>query len=339
MLAHRVVMTSINLAEFHDFELPDRPEPGHLLIRSEATVISAGTELANWSGTDATVHKPGSWNCYPWVAGYGNVGTVVAAGPGADHFPPGTRVFTHGPHASAFHHDISRMVVPVPADLDPGLAAASRMAGVALTGPMLADLGCHQRVAVLGLGMVGNLAAQMSRLLGAQVIGVDPSPARRALARRCGIAETLPGGEALGDDLRRLCRGGSPAVVIDATGRSEACLQAVQVVADFGQVVVLGTPRQSCPGDLTHVFGAIHGRWITVRGALEWNLPHHPVHGLRDSLAGKQEAIFDWLRRGDLHLGELISHRLPPQHAQEAYEGLASDPERFTGVLFEWAHV
>ena len=125
-------------------------------------------------------------------------------------------------------------------------------------------------------------------------------------------------------------------MVIDATGRSEACLQAVLAVAEFGQVVLLGTPRQPHAGDLTRVFATIHGRWITVRGALEWNLPHHPVHGLRDSLAGKQEAIFAWLRSGELRLAELISHRLPPGRVQEAYAGLAAEPDRFTGVLLDW---
>ncbi|MBA3684790.1 MAG: hypothetical protein H0W72_06060, partial [Planctomycetes bacterium] len=130
--------------------------------------------------------------------------------------------------------------------------------------------------------------------------------------------------------------GAGPAVVIDAVGRGEVCVQAVMAAAHFGQVVILGTPRQPVTGDLAAVFNAIHCRWLTVRGALEWNLPTYPVIGLRDSLLSKQQQLLDWIARGELRMAELISHRLPPKSAKEAYEGLLREPERYTGVLFDW---
>ncbi|MBA3686951.1 MAG: hypothetical protein H0W72_17160, partial [Planctomycetes bacterium] len=184
----QIVMPATSTVEIQHTTIPDQPAPGQILIASEWSVISAGTEVANYTAKDGGVHVPGNWNSYPWTAGYGNVGIVRAVGSGVAGITPGQRVFTHGPHASCFHYGAERLVVPVPDAVDPALAAASRMAGVAFTGPLAAELGANQWVAVFGLGMVGNLAAQICRLLGARVIGIDPSATRRAQAQRCGIA-------------------------------------------------------------------------------------------------------------------------------------------------------
>jgi 2-desacetyl-2-hydroxyethyl bacteriochlorophyllide A dehydrogenase len=335
MRVRQAIIPSLRNVEIRTAEIDDQPAPGHLLIETEWTTISPGTEIANYTALDRGVFVPGNWNAYPWLAGYGNVGVVRAVGTGATRATVGQRVFTHGPHASAFHCDAERLVAVVPADVDPSLAAASRMAGVALTGPMAADLGAGRSVAVFGLGMVGNLAAQMCRVMGATVVGIDPSPARQALARRCGIPATL----GLGADADRALRemtGGGAQVVIDATGRSDGCAAAVLAAAPYGEIVILGTPRAPLTGDLTAVFNAIHCKWLTVRGALEWNLPHYPTPGLRDSLLSKQQAIFRWIAAGQLDLASLVSHRLPAAEIRTAYEGLLGDPERYTGVLLDW---
>jgi 2-desacetyl-2-hydroxyethyl bacteriochlorophyllide A dehydrogenase len=336
MRSRHVVMTGKNTVEFSDFSLPEQPDPGHLRIASQWSVISGGTELANYTGADAGVHRPGSWNAYPWNAGYGNVGVIEAIGSGVHGWSIGQRVFTFGPHATHFDYPIERMVAAVPAGVDPGLAAASRMAAVAMAGPMQVDFGYDRWVAVLGLGLVGNLAAQISRLLGARVIGIDPLSSRRALAECCGIEWTLGGSASEITTAIHARLGKGPDIVIDATGRSEACVQAVSLAAAYGQVIVLGTPRVPVQGDLTQVFAAIHSRWLTVSGALEWNLPHYPVLGRSSSLLAKQQRLFDWIERGELHLAELISHRFSPAHCRDAYEGLLRQPQQFNGVLFDW---
>ena len=52
--------------------------PDDLLIETEATFISAGTELANYTGREPKVFVPNQWCTYPWRSGYANVGTVLA---------------------------------------------------------------------------------------------------------------------------------------------------------------------------------------------------------------------------------------------------------------------
>ena len=100
--------------------------------------------------------------------------------------------------------------------------------------------------------------------------------------------------------------------------------------------MLLGSPRVPVEGDLTEFFSAVHLRWITVRGALEWCLPMYPAGDGRISQQSKQAMIFDWLRRGELQLDPLISHRLPPEEIKEAYEGLEEQRDTYTGVVLDW---
>src|SRR5690606_31676451 len=111
-------------------------------------------------------------------------------------------------------------------------------------------------------------------------------------------------------------------ITVDAVGHSAVVRQALQATAPYGQVVILGTPRTPVEGDLTEILADIHLRFITMRGALEWQLPMYPNAGNHISQYSKQRMIFDWIARGLLHVEPLISHRLPPQEIRTGYEGL-----------------
>src|SRR6202020_1660701 len=96
----------------------------------------------------------------------------------------------------------------------------------------------------IGLGMVGNLAAQLFRLTGAQVIGVDPSATRRRMAKECGIPHVIAGTEAeIAEQVKQITGGKMANVTVDAVGHSAIALQAVHLTASSGEVIVLGSPR------------------------------------------------------------------------------------------------
>jgi 2-desacetyl-2-hydroxyethyl bacteriochlorophyllide A dehydrogenase len=321
--------------------------PDEFIVRTERTFISAGTELAIYTAKEPAVYRKGAWCAYPFRPGYANVGIVEELGAEVTEFTRGQRVFTLGAHASHVKFSRNDLAVAVPAGLDPDVAAASRMAGVATAAMVMADRALPQpTVLVFGLGMVGNLAAQSFRILGGKVVGVDPVAERRAMAERCGIVGTLPGGEPaqLKAGLKRLAGVEQADICIDATGRTPVVLQALALTADVGQLILLGTPRGPCEGDLTAAFNEIHLRNIAVRGALEWCLPTYPVKSIWGgrtpplmSLWDKQRLIFDWILDRKLLLDPLISHRLPAASIRAAYEGLLNEPERFTGVVLEWS--
>jgi 2-desacetyl-2-hydroxyethyl bacteriochlorophyllide A dehydrogenase len=338
MQVHEVVVTGQNEVELQTRAMDEKPlGPEDLLIETEATFISAGTELANYTGREPRVFQPNQWCTYPWRSGYANVGVVLAVGDAVTRAQVGQRVFTYGGHGSTVIFNQQRLVIPVPEGMDATLAASSRMAGVAMTSLVVSEIRDAPWVAVYGLGMVGNLAAQFYTLRGCRVIGVDPVTSRRKLAEQCGIAHTVGGStQEANAEVMALTNGQGADITVDAVGHSAVVMQALETTARHGQLVILGSPRVPVEGNLTALLSPVHMKMITVRGALEWSLPIYPDTGNRTSQYSKQQAIFDWLAAGKLHLEPLISHRLPPEEIKQAYEGLLRQPESYTGVALVW---
>lgn len=328
-----VVMETIDLDH-------EQPRPGEALLRTRATFISAGTELANYTGLDPTVDQPGAWNAYPWPPGYSNVSEVAAIGEGVTAVKPGDRVFTFGRHCS--HHFLGgfdrNFFVIVPTGLSDEAAAAARMAEVAITALQVADLQLNDWVAVFGLGSVGNLCAQFFHLSGARVIGVDPFEPRRILARKVGLEHTVGGSEAeVAQAIRDLTGGEGARITVDAVGDSRVIRQAAASTATFGEVIVLGSPRASIPGDLTEITRPVHWRWVTYKGALEWRIPLLPAKGVRHSTLGNVRTIHDLILRGRLKVADLISHRMDPEDIRTAYEGLLNQKDTYWGIVLDWS--
>ncbi len=334
----QIVVTGQHQAELQTTELsPTELGPKELLIKTERTFISTGTELANYTGREPHVFQPGSWCAYPWRAGYANVGLVKRVGQAVSRANVGDRVFTYGPHASLIRYSEEKLVVVVPEGLPPTLAAASRMAGVATTALLVSQIPTNPWVVVFGLGMVGNLAAQAFCLKGCRVIGVDPLETRRQVAQQCGIAQTIGGKpETVQKRIMEITGGQLADIVVEAVGHSRVATQALTATANFGQLVLLGSPRVPVQGNLTDFLSVVHLRQITVRGALEWGLPIYPVIGDRPSQFSKQQMVFDWIQSGKLNLKPLISHRLKPEQIKEAYEGLLKMPDKYIGVALDW---
>ena len=339
MQIEQVVVTGQNRVELQTLELDDQNlGPDELLIKTEASFISAGTELANYTGREPKVFQPGQWCTYPWKSGYANVGRVLEAGINVSRVRVGERVFSYGPHASTFRYNQHRLVCPVPEDVDSITAAASRMAAVSASAIFKAEIKGAPWVVVFGLGLVGNLAAQMFGIRGCRVIGVDLLSGRRGLAERCGIPYTVGGDQAeVQQQIEDITGGRLGNITVDAVGHSGVIMQALDATAGHGQLILLGTPRVAVEGDLTRLLAAVHLRFLTLRGALEWFLPMYPDVGEQTSQFSKQAMIFDWLQDNRLNLEPLISHRLKPAQIGEAYEGLRHQPETYTGVALDWS--
>ena len=334
----QVVVTGQNEVELQPLELDSKQlGPDELLIETECTFISAGTELANYTGKEPKVFQPGTWCAYPWRSGYANVGVVRAVGGAVSRAKPGERVFTYGPHASVIRYNQDRLVAAVPERLDSAIAASSRMAGVAMSALLVSEIRGNPWVAIFGLGMVGNLAAQAYSVRGCRVIGVDPVAWRRSLAETSGLSHTVGGtADEVQEAIEQITEGALAGITVDAVGDSRVVMQALKATARHGQLVLLGTPRAPVEGDLTELLSDIHLGMITMHGALEWFLPMYPDIGGRKSQHSKQMMIFDWVERGELKLEPLISHRLRPEQIKQAYEGLLHERETYTGVVLDW---
>ena len=338
MKIREVVVTGQNQVELQTADI-DAPmlASNELLIDTEYTFISSGTELANYTGREPKVFQKGAWCEYPWRSGYANVGIVREVGAGVTRAAPGDRVFTYGRHASTIRYSQDRLVAPVREAVDLAVVAASRMAGVAMTAIVVGEIGTNPWVVVFGLGLVGNLASQLFRIHGCRVIGVDPVAERRDLAQRCGIKYTVGGNaDEAQAQIEEMTGGELGDITVDAVGHSGVVMQALRATANHGQLIILGSPRVRVDGNLTDLLSETHLRWITIRGALEWCVPMYPDIGNRTSQWSKQQMIFDWMARGQLHVESLISHRLKPEQIKQAYDGLLNEPNVYTGVVLDW---
>ncbi len=345
MQRHEIVITSQNQVELQTNAFDLTLLPTEFLVETEFSFISAGTELAIYTGLSKDALVPGNWCSHPFRPGYGNVGIVRAIGERVTRVKPGQRIFAFQKHASLVKGDEAKyeqgFSIAVPEGLDPAIAAASRMAGVAATAVIKAELPRHPWVVVFGLGAVGNLAAQAFGILGARVIGVDPNAARRKLASVCNIPHVLGGTPAeVLTQIRELTEGQLAHISVEAAGNSAVALQALQATAQHGQLILLGTARGDYPTDLTPFLNAIHTRFLTVRGAHEWCIPAYPpTPGNGPNLFDKQRMIFDWIMAGRMQIAPLISHRMEPSEIKQAYDGLLLHPETYTGVVLDWTRL
>lgn len=335
MQAQRVLFTNRHEVTLDPVDFDDAPQHDHdLVIRNRYSVVSAGTELASLAGQN-------SWFPFPGVPGYACCGEVIAAGAKAGDFRQGDAVFSYGPHASHFHLDTRDdkvgLALKVPRGVPLDLAPLARMASIPMTALRVSTIELGDPVVVTGLGLVGNLAAQLATLQGGRVLGVDINAARRELAASCGLADTLDAGSSEWVAQARTHLDGGAHTLIDATGLSMVIDQALNVVADNGEAILLGTPRDSYTADLTPTYQRVHQYpRVTLKGAIEWCLPTHPIPFTKHSIARNTAIIFDLVRDGRLRFEPLISHRVHPREAAEAYRGLRDEKDTWRGVIFAW---
>ncbi len=190
MRGQRLVAFRPNTMKLEAFDLPDTPPPGHLLAETTCTLISTGTELANYTGITVDRRAMGDdWRAKPYRPGYSYVGIVRAVGSGVEGIAVGDRVCGHGPHASVALL-APEIVAVVPEGVTDVQAAFVTLLIITMNAVRLAKIELGDRVAAVGLGLIGNLALQQARVCGGMpVVGTDllaaavPMPNRLASPR------------------------------------------------------------------------------------------------------------------------------------------------------------
>jgi predicted dehydrogenase len=278
--------------------------------------------------------------------GYSCAGTVLDAR-NCDHLRAGDAVACVGTDA-ATHGEVNfvprNLCTRVPQGVGLDEAAFVALGSTALHAVHLSGAGISESVAVLGLGPVGLLLAQILRAAGCRVAAFDVRAERIALARELGIEWT---GEAdrltLDEALRRWGLGGGfDRVFIAAASRSaEPVAWAVAAVRDRGQVVVVGDvptdfPRAACYAkELSVVYARSYGPGRYDPQYEERGIDYPRAH-VPWTLGRNLEAFLDLVARKLVRVRPLITHRFAIADAGQAYALLSSGTEHSLGVLLEY---
>jgi L-iditol 2-dehydrogenase len=294
--------------------------PGDLVLRVRGCGL-CGSDLARIRGPAPA----------PTVPGHEVVGEVLEVGPGGGPFRPGERVVVahhvpcFGCHYcrrgspsmcrtfKASHLDpggfAERVRVPaenarhatfrVPPEMPDVVASFTEPLGCCVRAVRRADLRPGDLAAVVGLGAMGQLIAQLVRRTGAAAVAVDPLAARRELALALGAAAAVGPPEAPGV-LSRLSDGRGADVAVLTVGSPAVVRDALGWVRDGGAVhLFVGEGEGPLPVE------ALYKRELTLTATYS------------SSPADLAEA-FALLRAGAVRVAELCSHRLPLGEVGEA---------------------
>jgi 2-desacetyl-2-hydroxyethyl bacteriochlorophyllide A dehydrogenase len=341
MHARQVVITEPYQNTVREVELP-APAANQVLVETAVSCVSAGTELAVYTGTHQWLKDPNlpEWK-FPFRSGYSAAGTVAAVGSEVRHWKPDDRVSYPGNHASAELLTLGTergRLWRLPEGLDFEKAACACVARFGMGAAIRAGLTLGRSVAVLGLGVIGQFALRSFLAAGAHpVIGIDAVAMRRQAARIAGADHVIDTGA--GDPREQLTaylhtRGAE--IVADATGVPDAIPTAMALACDGGQVVVVGSPRGRAKD--VNFYDDLHRRYIEVTGAhgnMLWEPAHTRLAGAWD-IDKAQNWLLASFASERFRFEGLVTHRIGPEEMGKAYEGLLKKKEEYLGVVVRW---
>jgi threonine dehydrogenase-like Zn-dependent dehydrogenase len=167
----------------------------------------------------------------------------------------------------------------------------------------------NDAVLITGLGPVGLAAGALCRKMGAEkIIGIDIAEERRELALRLDLCDVvLAAGADNLDQVRELTRGRGVERAVDCSANAEARATAIRATRKWGKMVMVGeggTVTFHPSPDIIHDQKTIYGSWVTSTWLME--------------------ELVERLVRWNLHPENIVTHRFPLDHADEAYRLMAS---------------
>ncbi len=324
---------------------------GMVLVKVHASLISPGTEL---SGARTARAEGRTERGTPRPFGYQNAGEVIAVHETVSEFRPGDRVACMG-GGYALHTNYA--VVPknlccrLPDNVTYEQGAYTHLAITSLWAVRRAEPAIGEYMLVVGLGLVGQMAARIAQMAGCYVMGWDTVPFRCEVARKWGIdGVTVVGQEDAEAKAREFTRGNGFDMAVmafggDGTRALEAVSKVMMLSPDthrMGRISLVGGLKTQCQwgaglGNLDLRCSARTGpgyhdeQW--ERGEYEyppvfmrWNTRTHMALALR------------WMSEGKLDVTCLTTHKVPLASIDEAVTAHITAPDRTLGTVLVMSH-
>jgi predicted dehydrogenase len=352
-------------------EVPDPVvTPHHVLVQPVCSLISSGTETANIhkegvlkEAIDNPSHLRKIWDAATvlgplrtlrevrakfsdyGVLGYSGAGVIVDKHGTVGDLEIGDRV-AYGGEGTGHGECIltgRQLVAKIPDAVPYDHACFTTLGSIAMNAVRVAEIQLGDTVAVIGLGLVGQIVAQLARLQGARVIATDLRDDRVALARQLGADHAVQGGSALVDAVRGLTGGrGADHVIIAAAAKSSApCEQGLRICRDRGRLIVVGAVEMSFP------WGEMYMKEIELRMARAYGPGSYdpqyeragrdyPFSYVRWTENRNMEEFLRLLDAGRVQVGPLITHRYPLEQAADAYDTIMAPGSTSLAVVLEY---
>lgn len=329
MKGQRVIWPDRAKVDIEEFDL-SAIKDDEVLVATECTLISPGTERAFLLGL------PNAKGGYPSRPGYSNIGKVVEIGKNVSGYVVGDRVASTQGHTSHFVTSPSRLLKVESSNAPAEEMVFFNLGAIALQGVRKARIELGEPTLVLGQGLIGLLALQLSRLSGAvPVIAADLTDSRLELSKSIGADHTLnPEDTDFSERLGDATMGKGPTVVIEATGHPDAISTALAVAGWGARVVLLASTRGETPS--VNFYRDVHKKGLILYGA------HNSIRPRQESSPNfwtsedDSRLMLSLIAQKRFIVTPLISHQIPGHDAPKAYQLLMEWNPGLLGVVLQW---
>lgn len=356
-----------------ELEVADLPSPrvarGSVLIKTQASLISAGTERmliefgqANlWQkarsqpdkvkqvleklrsdGVVTTAEAVLRKLDQPLPLGYSNAGIVVEVGEGVTDLQPGDRVASNGNHAELV--SVPRLLcAKIPEGVTFDQAAFTTLGSIALQGLRLAKPTFGEQFMVFGVGLLGILTIQLLTAMGCDVLAIDLNEDRLKLAASYGATTVnlADGSDPIAHaNTWTQGRGVDGAIITASAQTDEIVHQAAESCRKRGRIILVGVVGLNLrradfyEKELTFQVSCSYGP-----GRYDDNYERrgqdYPIGHVRWTEQRNFEAVLQAIQQGRIRLDELITHQFPIANASEAYHTIQNVPTAM-GVMLTY---
>jgi len=335
METKQIVFTKPNTAELLNKEIK-RVSGTLVKVKTLFSTVSCGTERANITGDPNVSADKSAGVVFPRMSGYCSSGIVEETGENVTSVKPGDRVAMYWSTHSEYDVLEEERIVKIE---DDNLSMQEAAVAFITTFPMAAirktRLEIGESVLIMGLGLLGQLGVKLAHVAGAvPIIAVDPVKERREEALKNGADYAFdPFEEGFADKVKEVTNGGAN-VCIEVTGVGSGLDGALDCMARFGRVALLGCTRSS---DFNiDYYRKVHGPGITLIGAHTMARPKIESHPGWFTHKDDIKAVLNLISGKRLDLIGMIKETHKPDECAEIYSRLVNDKNFPILVQFDW---